>query len=133
MGTDVERIVHSMRLLHELWASIPEVAIGIWLLARQLGMASVVPMVICLASLAGASPIAARFGPAQRTWVERVEKRVAVTASMLGDMKAVKMLGLSRILETIILRLRVAEMKTSSKFRGLFVWQIMVGTYISLP
>jgi len=129
MGTDVERIVQSIRLLHELWACIPEAAIGIWLLARQLGVASLVPMVICMVSLAAASPIAARFGPAQRAWVERVERRVAVTASMLGDMKAVKMLGLSNALEKIITQLRVAEMKTSERVRGLFVWQIIIGKW----
>lgn len=129
MGTDVERIVQSLRLVHELWASIPEVAIGIWLLARQLGVASVVPLVICLASLLGSGPIAARFGPAQRVWVERVEKRIAVTASMLSDMKAVKMLGLSGVLDTIISKLRVVELKTSEKFRSLIIWQILVGMF----
>ncbi|KAK3329761.1 P-loop containing nucleoside triphosphate hydrolase protein [Apodospora peruviana] len=127
MGTDVERIVQSLRLIHELWASIPEVAIAVWLLARQLGAASVVPLIICIASVAATSPIASKFGPAQREWVERVEKRVAVTASMLGDMKAVKMLGLSSVLKPIILRLREIELKTSEKFRTLFIWQIMVG------
>ena len=129
MGTDVERIVQSLRLVHELWASVPEVAIGIWLLARQLGVASVVPLIICLASLLGSGPIAARFGPAQRVWVERVERRIAVTASMLSDMKAVKMLGLSSVLETIISQLRVVELKTSETFRSLIIWQILIGMF----
>lgn len=129
MGTDVERIVQSLRLVHELWASIPEVAIGIWLLARQLGVASVVPLIICLASLLGSGAIAARFGPAQRVWVERVEKRIAVTASMLSDMKAVKMLGLSGVLESIISQLRVVELKTSETFRSLIIWQVLVGMF----
>ena len=48
MGTDVERIVQSLRLTHELWASILEVSIATWLLARQLGVASVVPVIICI-------------------------------------------------------------------------------------
>jgi len=126
MGTDVERIIQSLGHVHELWASIPEVALGIWLLARQVGVASVMPMVICVVSLVGASAVARHFGPAQRSWVERVEKRIAVTASMLGDMKAVKMLALSRVLEPVISRLRVAELKTSEKFRSLLIWQIMV-------
>lgn len=130
MGTDVERIIQSLRHLHELWASIPEVALGIWLLARQVDVASVMPMVICVVSLAGASVIARHFGPAQRSWVERVEKRVTVTASMLGHMKAVKMLGLSGVLEPIISRLRLAELKTSETFRSLLIWQIMVCKFL---
>lgn len=48
MGTDVERIVQSLRLMHEIWASVPEVAIAVWLLARQLGAASVVPVIISI-------------------------------------------------------------------------------------
>ncbi|KAK0633647.1 hypothetical protein B0T14DRAFT_561223 [Immersiella caudata] len=102
MGTDVERIVQNVRLVHELWASIPEAAIEA---AR-----------------------CSEFGPDDDlAWVERVEKRVAVTVSMLGDMKAVKMLGLSGALRGIVTQLRVVEMKTSERVRGLFVWQIVVG------
>lgn len=48
MGTDVERIVQSLRVIHELWASILEVGIAVWLLARQVGAASVLPVVICV-------------------------------------------------------------------------------------
>lgn len=78
-------------------------------------------------SVAATTPIASHFGPAQRTWVERVEKRVAVTAGMLGDMKAVKMLGLSNVLKSMVLHLRELELKTSEKFRSLLVYQILVG------
>lgn len=87
------------------------------------------PLIICLASLLGSGPIAARFGPAQRVWVERVERRIAVTASMLSDMKAVKMLGLSGVLESIISQLRVVELKASETFRSLIIWQILVGMF----
>lgn len=48
MGTDVERIVQSLRLAHELWASILEVGIASWLLGRQVGVASIVPLFICI-------------------------------------------------------------------------------------
>lgn len=48
MGTDVERIAQTLRLFHELWASALEVGIGAWLLTRQLGVASVVPLIVCI-------------------------------------------------------------------------------------
>ncbi|KAK3403550.1 P-loop containing nucleoside triphosphate hydrolase protein [Sordaria brevicollis] len=126
MGTDVERIVTSIRNLHELWASIPGVGIAIWLLARQMSYAAIVPLVICLICVVGSSFIGAGTGPAQAAWNERVQKRVAVTANMLGDMKAVKMLGLTPILGNIIENLRRAEMKTSEKFRKYLIWMIQV-------
>ncbi|POR31354.1 Uncharacterized protein TPAR_08439 [Tolypocladium paradoxum] len=133
MGTDVERIVESLKLVHEIWASIPEVGVAVWLLARQISVASVVPLIICLASVAGASRIAAYFGPAQKAWVGRVQTRVAVTASMLGDMKAVKMLGLSEVLRNVVSKLRTVELRTSERFRTLRTWQILIGKHPDHP
>lgn len=56
MGTDVERIVQSTKLVHEIWASLIEIAIGVWLLARQISWASVVPLVVCLGVYRCTSP-----------------------------------------------------------------------------
>jgi hypothetical protein len=35
---------------------------------------------------------------AQKAWIERIQKRLAVTSTMLGDMKAAQMLGLKDLL-----------------------------------
>lgn len=51
MGTDVERIVQALRTIHEVWASVIEVSLAVWLLARQLSWASAVPLVISLGKL----------------------------------------------------------------------------------
>lgn len=48
MGTDVERIVQGLRLIHKVWASIPEVGIAVWLLGRQVSYAAAVPLIICM-------------------------------------------------------------------------------------
>jgi hypothetical protein len=53
MGTDVERIVETLKFVHELWASIPEIGVAVWLLARQVYGASAVPLIICLGQLYG--------------------------------------------------------------------------------
>ncbi|KJZ71681.1 hypothetical protein HIM_08919 [Hirsutella minnesotensis 3608] len=127
MGTDVERIAVSLRWVHEIWASIPEVAVAIWLLARHISAASIVPLLVCLASVAAASRIARSFGSAQKAWVDCVQTRVSATASMLSDIKAVKMLGLTEVLSNIISRLRSVELQTSETFRSLLTWQILVG------
>lgn len=79
------------------------------------------------ASIAGTSVVAMRSDPAQRAWNERVQMRVAVTASMLSDMKAVKMLGLTGVLKKVILQLRDIELKTSETFRVLGIAQILTG------
>jgi hypothetical protein len=48
IGTDVERIVTNLRNLHEIWASILEVGVAIWLLEREVWISCVIPLVISL-------------------------------------------------------------------------------------
>jgi hypothetical protein len=71
-------------------------------------------------------PLSTRTGHAQKQWIERVQKRLEVTSSMLGDIKAVKMLGLTDILFAIISKLRKTELKTSKRFRKLGLWLIAI-------
>lgn len=44
MSTDIERIAGGVTQVHETWASVVELAIAIWLLERQLGVAVVIPV-----------------------------------------------------------------------------------------
>lgn len=60
-------------------------------------------------------------------WIRHVQIRVAVTSRMIGDMKAVKMLGLTDTLFDLVCKLRRAELQASEKFRKLLVWQILTG------
>jgi ATP-binding cassette subfamily C (CFTR/MRP) protein 1 len=46
MSTDVDRIAASMQNMHEIWARVVEVAIGIWLLSIRLGAVSVIPVIV---------------------------------------------------------------------------------------
>lgn len=48
MGTDVERIWISLKILHDCWASLLEVAVAIYLLERQVRAACVVPAIVSL-------------------------------------------------------------------------------------
>ncbi|KAM0816494.1 putative ATP-binding cassette transporter [Seiridium cardinale] len=127
MGTDVERIAQALRLIHELWASILEVGIALWLLQRQMSWAFLVPLIITLASVLMTWGVSNRIGSAQAAWSERVQKRVAVTSGMLSNMKAVQMLGMTGFLRNAITKLRELELRTSEKFRMLLIWQILLG------
>lgn len=48
MGTDIERIASDMRLLHEIWGSLLDIAIACWLLERQLFLACLAPIALVL-------------------------------------------------------------------------------------
>lgn len=51
MGTDVERIVYGMLNMHELWASMVQIALATWLLKVELGVACVGPIAVTFGRL----------------------------------------------------------------------------------
>jgi len=124
MGTDVERIVTSLKSMHEAWASALQVGIAIWLLQRQVGLACLIPVLIATASVAAVTQVSARSAEAQKAWIEKVQARLSVTSSILKDTKAMHFLGLNSILFGVVSRLRKLEIRTSQRFRKLLIWQI---------
>lgn len=48
MSADIERITTGWQTMHEMWASIIEVGVAIYLLERQLGAACAVPIAVSL-------------------------------------------------------------------------------------
>lgn len=53
MSTDVERITEGLRPLHDFWASIIQICISLYLLQQQMGVACVVPIIVCEPALLG--------------------------------------------------------------------------------
>jgi hypothetical protein len=51
MGTDVDRIVLGFRSIHEVWASLLEMILAVYLLERQLQVACVMPGLLTLGKL----------------------------------------------------------------------------------
>lgn len=50
MGTDVERIGQNFQSIHEMWASIIEVAVAIWLLEQQIFLACLAPVAVIIST-----------------------------------------------------------------------------------
>ncbi|OAA71650.1 ABC transporter, transmembrane domain, type 1 [Akanthomyces lecanii RCEF 1005] len=54
MSADIDRIGHSLPLIHELYASLLDIAIALWLLYGRLGIAMIAPIIwIALFTIAG--------------------------------------------------------------------------------
>ena len=51
MSADIERITNGWQTMHEIWASIIEIAIAIYLLERQLGAACAIPIAVAIRKL----------------------------------------------------------------------------------
>lgn len=71
--------------------------------------------------------VAVKAGEKQNLWIEAIQKRVGVTAEMLGSIKGVKMSGLVNRLSDKITALRDAEIIASQQFRSLLVVVVTLG------
>src|SRR3569833_3348810 len=64
--------------------------------------------------------------PQNLQWVGAIQKRIAVTASALSEMRSVKMMGLSSLMETTIQNLRLREIEFMKGMRWDLVWQNVI-------
>lgn len=69
------------------------------------------------------------MGPTKGIWNAAVQKRVGVTSSALGNMKGLKLMGMTDIVSSDIQNLRVKELDLSKKFRKLIVWMNCICTF----
>ncbi|KAK6217677.1 RAS2 protein [Pestalotiopsis sp. IQ-011] len=128
MSTDTENICLTFANLHEVWASPVECGVALYLLYRNLGLAALTPMTVTIIATMSIMQLARFMGNAQRTWIRGTQTRVDVTASMLGSMKEVKMLGLSDLLTKTVQKLRVKELNLASKYRRLLSFRVFLGS-----
>ena len=73
-----------------------------------------------------AGKVAAKIAPRQTDWVKAIQRRVGMTASMLANMKSVKMMGLSEILFDSLQSQRVRELNLSKRFRVMMMWRMLL-------
>lgn len=59
--------------------------------------------------------------PARKAWNQKVQTRVATTSDVLGQIKSIKMSGLSPAISKRIQGLRVVELMYSKRLRRLIV------------
>lgn len=77
MGTDAERVIRGIMDFHELWASVVQVGLSTWFLARQLGVAAVGPIIVCLLSFVatmGAGILTTKY---QLAWIGAIQERIS--------------------------------------------------------
>ncbi|EFX06313.1 ABC multidrug transporter [Grosmannia clavigera kw1407] len=131
MGTDVERIVAGVPSLHEAWASLLEIGLACWLLERQLSLACIAPILLVSVFIAATSRVSLRLRDTQVAWIEKIQERLRITAAVLGDMKTVKMLGISSVVVPVIQGLRRDEIDTSRRFRKNLVVMILLSPVLT--
>jgi ATP-binding cassette subfamily C (CFTR/MRP) protein 1 len=127
MSSDVERICDAILPIHNMWSSPMEIALAIWLLQKEIGLALLGPLFITALAISGPFLVSRHMGNAQKTWIERIQTRIDTTAKTLQAMKGVKMLGLNSKMSSIVYQLRLDEIAHSLKMRKLSVVMIAFG------
>ncbi|KAI1733387.1 ABC transporter [Xylaria scruposa] len=121
MSTDVERVARGLLNIHEIWACMIELGLGLYLLHQQLGeafLASVVTFVACTVVMLWLL----RWGrKQQRLWMSRIQDRVGLTATVLANMKSIKMSGMTDCITGLVQPLRISELAAGRKWRAFLV------------
>ncbi|KAI1348175.1 ABC transporter [Xylaria sp. FL0043] len=119
MGTDVERIYTGLRLMHEVWASLIQIAIAAWLLYRQIGLAFLAPLIVVLLGFANSFYLSRRAVTYQAAWMARVQSRIGITSSFLSAIKDLRFSGMISPAASLVQREREEELRVGERSRTL--------------
>ncbi|KAK4553453.1 hypothetical protein LTR86_009510 [Recurvomyces mirabilis] len=121
MSVDMERIVLGFTRMHEVWASVIEVALTSWFLYDQVGAAFVAAILVALTAFTIIYVLTQFTARAQKAWMEEVQRRVGLTATLIAKMKNIRIAGLTSPVFEAIQKARVNELKRSSRVRTLAI------------
>ncbi|CAK7197974.1 hypothetical protein SEUCBS139899_000628 [Sporothrix eucalyptigena] len=132
MSTDVDRITFTTFNMVDLGPSVVQLAIALGILGSELGGSCIAPVILCVICGAAAGQLGKMIPPRQRRWMAAIQKRVGITADIIGSMKGVKVAGLNDKAEQQIQALRDYELEQSTAFRKIQVFNLLLGVAPSL-
>jgi ATP-binding cassette subfamily C (CFTR/MRP) protein 1 len=127
MSTDVERVRIGLLFFHEFWVNTIQAVVASYLLYRVLGAAFAASIVLVFVCIFFSVFIAKAASPAQKAWMEMIQKRVGLTANVIGNMKHLKISGLTVPVEASIQELRRQELNVGTRFRMVQAWTALLG------
>ncbi|KAK1595329.1 uncharacterized protein LY79DRAFT_111076 [Colletotrichum navitas] len=83
-----------------LHAVVPPLRDTCWLLQRQIGAASVAPVIVVIVCTAASSVNAKLPGKRQTVWLDSIQQRVGLTSKAISNMKALKISTMSGPIKT---------------------------------
>lgn len=129
MTSDIQTLTFTITSFHDLWASVFELALAIFMLAKIIGGACFFVLIPTIASAMVSSYYTKKLGVARKTWNEKIEKRVAHTKDVITQLKAIKTSGLAPFFTGHIEKLREEEIKTSFPERSVRVGLLSFGNF----
>ena len=121
MSTDIDRILDGCENIHELWASIVEIALGCWLLHSHLGTSFLSPVIVIIVCFVGMAWVGSTAGKAQDTWMDKIQHRVSITSALIANMKPLRISGMVPGLSHVVQNSREEEIQAGNLFRLILV------------
>ncbi|KUI53479.1 Canalicular multispecific organic anion transporter 1 [Cytospora mali] len=126
MSTDVEKIRQGMLMMHEFWANTIEAAIASFLLYRYLGIAFIAPILVIVVCVLLAAGVASFTSNRQKEWMDKIQARVGMTATVIANMKSLRSSGLALPIESMVQNLRLEELRVGSRFRMVLTYSVVI-------
>ncbi|ETN39964.1 uncharacterized protein HMPREF1541_06191 [Cyphellophora europaea CBS 101466] len=126
MSADIERMVQSLPLFHDVWCGILDLGIAMYLLYLNLGSACYAPAIVYVVQLVGTLILMRVIADFQKRWLNAVQKRVSFTSALLHSMRNVKLLGLAAVVKNRTQALRLDEIRLCKAFRVMDAWRVML-------
>ncbi|KAH7418359.1 ABC transporter [Cadophora sp. MPI-SDFR-AT-0126] len=117
MGADVERVYTGLRLMHEVWAHALQIALSLWLLYRQVGIAFLAPLIVVFIGFAISFALSKRAVSYQRAWMARIQERTGITSAMLTHIKDLRVSGMITAATSLVKSERESEIKVGERSR----------------
>ncbi|KAJ4153877.1 hypothetical protein LMH87_010345 [Akanthomyces muscarius] len=117
INTDVANVMLIIALSYECWVTLVEIILGLTILTRFVGSASIFALIPTGLSSVFTYFISKKLAFSRREWNGHIQTRVADTSNMLAQMKDIKMTGLAPTLAKRLQRQQVAETKIAMENR----------------
>ncbi|PTB37966.1 hypothetical protein M441DRAFT_60292 [Trichoderma asperellum CBS 433.97] len=114
---DVERVQAGVRKMHDLWANLATVGLGLWLVESRLGPSSLLTLALIFVCLVLTAWWSARASKYQETWLKAMETRLHKTVQVLKGIKVIKQMGGSQAIFELLQAERASEIGLSKRFR----------------
>lgn len=121
MSVDVERIRLALQSIHNFWTTPLQVGVSFWLLYRQIGASFTAPLIVILVCVLASVSVTQIIGRLQTKWMGLVQVRVGKTSNIIGNMKNIKLSGLTMPIQEAIQDMRVNEIAAGTRYRAVDV------------
>ncbi|KAL1599876.1 hypothetical protein SLS60_007681 [Paraconiothyrium brasiliense] len=122
MNVDVDKVLQGCKQMNEIWAAFVVTGVALYIMYTHLGATFVAPFITILISAAVTTWLGVAMKARQRVYAAATERRITAIAYVVGNMKGVRMLGLSETVFQMLTKLRHAEVDANLFVRKLIIW-----------